>query len=153
MHVLFREGYADRAYMERYTDCPAELTALLKSQPGKHARPPDTRFAQYDIAAALGAIIGSATLAWFPGHWLRLMVAAAALVSGLHALFSRERSAAGRKGYQAKAKQLHLTPPLYHTIPMPYQKSRETPRSALQDSLPTGNYPRNGRLGPAKRSG
>ncbi len=23
MHVLFREGYADRAYMERYTDCPA----------------------------------------------------------------------------------------------------------------------------------
>ena len=45
------------------------------------------------IAAALGAIIGSATLAWFPGHWLRLMVAAAALVSGLHALFSRERSA------------------------------------------------------------
>src|SRR5882724_4286255 len=29
MHVLFREGYADRAYMERYTDCPAELEAHL----------------------------------------------------------------------------------------------------------------------------
>src|ERR1700681_70448 len=24
MHVLFREGFADRAYMERYTDCPGE---------------------------------------------------------------------------------------------------------------------------------
>jgi len=30
MHVLFREGYADRDYMERYTDCPAELEAHLK---------------------------------------------------------------------------------------------------------------------------
>src|SRR6266446_3784116 len=32
MHVLFREGYADRAYMERYTDCPAELEAHLASR-------------------------------------------------------------------------------------------------------------------------
>jgi anaerobic selenocysteine-containing dehydrogenase len=30
MHVLFREGYADRAYLERYTDCPAELEAHLQ---------------------------------------------------------------------------------------------------------------------------
>lgn len=42
-------------------------------------------------AAALGAIVGTATLAWFPGRMLRLLVAAAAVVSGLHALFSRER--------------------------------------------------------------
>src|SRR6201998_23568 len=31
MHVLFREGYADRDYMERYTDCPAELEAPLET--------------------------------------------------------------------------------------------------------------------------
>ena len=32
MHVLFREGYADRAYLERYTDCPAELEAHLATR-------------------------------------------------------------------------------------------------------------------------
>src|SRR5450631_4118997 len=32
MHVLFREGYADRAYMDRYTDCPGELEAHLKTR-------------------------------------------------------------------------------------------------------------------------
>src|SRR6201997_3035372 len=32
MHVLFREGLADRAYMERYTDCPAELEAHLATR-------------------------------------------------------------------------------------------------------------------------
>jgi anaerobic selenocysteine-containing dehydrogenase len=32
MHVLFREGFADRAYLERYTDCPAELEAHLASR-------------------------------------------------------------------------------------------------------------------------
>jgi anaerobic selenocysteine-containing dehydrogenase len=32
MHVLFREGYADRDYMERYTDCPAELETHLKTR-------------------------------------------------------------------------------------------------------------------------
>ncbi len=30
MHVLFRDGYADRAYMARYTDCPGELEAHVK---------------------------------------------------------------------------------------------------------------------------
>ena len=30
MHVLFREGYADRAYMDKYTDFPNELEAHLK---------------------------------------------------------------------------------------------------------------------------
>lgn len=29
MHVLFRDGLADRAYLEKYTDCPAELEAHL----------------------------------------------------------------------------------------------------------------------------
>src|ERR1700693_5060405 len=32
MHVLFREGFADRAYMERYTDCPAELEVHLATR-------------------------------------------------------------------------------------------------------------------------
>ena len=32
MHVLFREGLADRAYMDRYTDCPDELEAHLKTR-------------------------------------------------------------------------------------------------------------------------
>jgi anaerobic selenocysteine-containing dehydrogenase len=32
MHVLFRDGHADRAYMDRYTDCPGELEAHLKSR-------------------------------------------------------------------------------------------------------------------------
>jgi anaerobic selenocysteine-containing dehydrogenase len=32
MHVLFRDGYADRAYMEQYTDCPAELEAHLATR-------------------------------------------------------------------------------------------------------------------------
>ncbi|MDA9499843.1 molybdopterin oxidoreductase family protein [Bradyrhizobium sp. CCBAU 11357] len=32
MHVLFRDGYADRAYMDKYTDCPAELEAHLKTR-------------------------------------------------------------------------------------------------------------------------
>jgi anaerobic selenocysteine-containing dehydrogenase len=29
MHVLFRDGYANRDYMAKYTDCPAELEAHL----------------------------------------------------------------------------------------------------------------------------
>src|ERR1700758_3625306 len=32
MHVLFRDGYADRAYMAKYTDCPGELEAHLKAR-------------------------------------------------------------------------------------------------------------------------
>src|ERR1700760_435471 len=32
MHVLFRDGYADRDYMERYTDCPNELEAHLQTR-------------------------------------------------------------------------------------------------------------------------
>jgi anaerobic selenocysteine-containing dehydrogenase len=32
MHVLFREGYADRDYLARYTDCPAELEAHLATR-------------------------------------------------------------------------------------------------------------------------
>src|SRR6202161_2608192 len=32
MHVLFREGYADREYMDRYTDFPNELSAHLTTR-------------------------------------------------------------------------------------------------------------------------
>jgi anaerobic selenocysteine-containing dehydrogenase len=32
MHVLFRDGLADRDYMDRYTDCPAELEAHLATR-------------------------------------------------------------------------------------------------------------------------
>ncbi len=32
MHVLFREGYADRDYMARYADCPDELEAHLATR-------------------------------------------------------------------------------------------------------------------------
>ena len=32
MHVLFKEGYADRAYLARYTDDPAGLEAHLESR-------------------------------------------------------------------------------------------------------------------------
>src|SRR5690606_22893867 len=32
MHVLFRDGYADRAYLAQYTDCPDELEAHLSTR-------------------------------------------------------------------------------------------------------------------------
>lgn len=32
MHVAFRDGYADRAYMARHADCPDELEAHLRSR-------------------------------------------------------------------------------------------------------------------------
>ena len=32
MHVAFRDGYADRAYMARYADCPEELEAHLRER-------------------------------------------------------------------------------------------------------------------------
>src|SRR5262249_39854254 len=32
MHVLFKEGYADRAYMAKYADAPDELEAHLKTR-------------------------------------------------------------------------------------------------------------------------
>uniref|UniRef100_UPI0035B37F67 molybdopterin-containing oxidoreductase family protein n=1 Tax=Stella sp. TaxID=2912054 RepID=UPI0035B37F67 len=32
MHVLFREGFADRAYMARYADCPDELERHLETR-------------------------------------------------------------------------------------------------------------------------
>jgi anaerobic selenocysteine-containing dehydrogenase len=32
MHVLFRDGYANWPYLERYTDCPRELEAHLRSK-------------------------------------------------------------------------------------------------------------------------
>ena len=32
MHLLFREGFADRAYLARYTDCPDDLEAHLRDR-------------------------------------------------------------------------------------------------------------------------
>ena len=32
MHILFRDGHADRDYLEKYTDCPADLEAHLQSR-------------------------------------------------------------------------------------------------------------------------
>ena len=32
MHVLFKEGFADRAYLARYTDVPDELEAHLRAR-------------------------------------------------------------------------------------------------------------------------
>ncbi len=32
MHILFRDGHADRAYMAQYADCPDELEAHLRSR-------------------------------------------------------------------------------------------------------------------------
>ncbi|SDU13316.1 molybdopterin oxidoreductase family protein [Stappia sp. ES.058] len=32
MHVLFRDGFADRTYLERFTDCPAELEAHVATR-------------------------------------------------------------------------------------------------------------------------
>ena len=32
MHILFRDGHADRDYLEKYADCPAELEAHLESR-------------------------------------------------------------------------------------------------------------------------
>jgi anaerobic selenocysteine-containing dehydrogenase len=32
MHVLFRDGYANRPYLEQYTDCPSELEAHLTTR-------------------------------------------------------------------------------------------------------------------------
>ncbi len=32
MHVLFRDGHADRAYLAQYTDCPEELEAHLRTR-------------------------------------------------------------------------------------------------------------------------
>src|SRR5487761_2592741 len=34
MHVLFREGFADRDYLARYTDCPAELETFARAVGG-----------------------------------------------------------------------------------------------------------------------
>ncbi|WP_186397830.1 molybdopterin-dependent oxidoreductase [Stappia sp. P2PMeth1] len=37
MHVLFRDGYADRDYLARYTDCPDELEAHVAQRPPEWA--------------------------------------------------------------------------------------------------------------------
>ena len=45
MHVAFRDGYADRAYMREYADCPDRLEAHLRSAAPSGLRPsPGFRF-------------------------------------------------------------------------------------------------------------
>ena len=39
MHVLFRDGHADRDYLEKYTDCPHELEVHLQSRTPEWASP------------------------------------------------------------------------------------------------------------------
>ncbi len=39
MHVLFRDGHADWDYLEKYTDCPRDLAAHLKSRSPEWAAP------------------------------------------------------------------------------------------------------------------
>lgn len=39
MHVLFRDGYADRDYLARYADCPGELEAHLSTRGPAWAEP------------------------------------------------------------------------------------------------------------------
>ena len=39
MHVLFRDGYADREYLAQYTDCPDELEAHLATRGPEWAAP------------------------------------------------------------------------------------------------------------------
>jgi len=64
MHVLFREGFADRAYMERFTDCPDELEAHLKT--------PDAGMGVVDLSGArsrksrpLARLVGQTKRAFF----------------------------------------------------------------------------------------
>jgi anaerobic selenocysteine-containing dehydrogenase len=50
MHVLFRDGYADRDYLARYTDCPDELEAHLRTR-GPHWAAAITGLAAAEIEA------------------------------------------------------------------------------------------------------
>ncbi len=63
MHVLFKEGFADRAYLAKYTDCPEELEAHLES------RGPDWAAAITGVPAeetiALARLIGRTKRSFF----------------------------------------------------------------------------------------
>ncbi|MDJ1157161.1 molybdopterin oxidoreductase family protein [Chelatococcus sp. SYSU_G07232] len=63
MHVLFRDGHADRDYLAQYTDCPDELEAHLKS------RTPEWASAITGLPAAeieaFAALLGERRAAYF----------------------------------------------------------------------------------------
>jgi anaerobic selenocysteine-containing dehydrogenase len=63
MHVLFRDGYADRAYLDRYTDVPRELESHLR------ARGPDWASAITGLNAVqieeFAALVGRTKRAFF----------------------------------------------------------------------------------------
>ena len=69
MHVLFRDGYADWPYLEKYTDAPRELEAHLNS------RTPEWAAAICGCPAAeieaFAALIGKTKRTYHPpGLWL-----------------------------------------------------------------------------------
>ena len=63
MHVLFRDGYADRAYLEKFTDAPRDFEAHLKT------RTPEWASKICDIPAtdieAFAALIGKTKRSYF----------------------------------------------------------------------------------------
>jgi anaerobic selenocysteine-containing dehydrogenase len=63
MHVLFRDGHADRAYLARYTDAPDELEAHLRSRDPAWA----AAITGLDIAEieAFAALIGTTKRSYF----------------------------------------------------------------------------------------
>jgi anaerobic selenocysteine-containing dehydrogenase len=56
MHVLFRDGYADRVYLEKYTDAPHELEAHLQSRTPEWAA--EITGLSVDEIEAFAALIG-----------------------------------------------------------------------------------------------
>jgi anaerobic selenocysteine-containing dehydrogenase len=63
MHCLFRDGKADRAYLARYTDAPAELEAHVRGRPPEWA----AAIAGCDVETieALAALVGERKRAYF----------------------------------------------------------------------------------------
>ena len=63
MHIAFRDGYADRAYLERYTDDPKGLEAHLKDRSPEWA----ARITGLDVAEieAFGKLVGETRRTYF----------------------------------------------------------------------------------------
>jgi anaerobic selenocysteine-containing dehydrogenase len=57
MHILFRDGYADHDYMQRFTDAPRELEAHLRTRTPQWAA--DITGLSVDEIEACGALIGA----------------------------------------------------------------------------------------------
>ena len=91
MHVLFRDGHADREYLERYTDCPAELESHLAT------RTPEWASAITGVPAetieTLARMIGTTPPDLLPA---RLRVLPAAQRGGQHARGPQRPGGVGR---------------------------------------------------------